>query len=322
VNMTTHEITKVQELIYTTKVETVMATDVIVVTPGMSMTEVKDLMREKRVTGAPVVEGDRIVGMVSTSDVMHAMEGGKMHAPVRDCMIAEVKTVLKDSYVAEVVNNLGRQGFSRLPVEDRDGKLVGIVTTGTLIRALLHQMDVSYQKKEAEKLQTYRASHIFQDIVSDDTSLILRYIVNDKDFDNAGKASSMIKKSLQRVAVLPSIVRRVAVAVYEAEMNLVIHTDVGGEIIVDIRKDRLDISARDHGPGIDDLEQVLKPGYSTAPAWIRDMGFGAGMGLSNIRRCADIMKLMSEPGGGTRLDILFLLGDKAGDLKGTPQKTS
>jgi CBS domain-containing protein/anti-sigma regulatory factor (Ser/Thr protein kinase) len=320
--MSTHEITKVQELIYTTKVETVMATDVIVVTPDMSMAEVKDLMREKRVTGAPVVEAQRIVGIVSTSDVMEAMESGKMHFPVRDCMITSVKTVLKDSYVAEVVNNLGRQGFSRLPVEDRDGKLVGIVTTGTLIRALLHQMDVSYQKKEAEKLQTYRASHIFQDIVSDDTSLVLRYIVDDKDFDNAGKASSMIKKSMQRVGVLPSIVRRVAVAVYEAEMNLVIHTDVGGEIIVDIRKDRLHISVRDHGPGIEDLEQVLKPGYSTAPAWIRDMGFGAGMGLSNIRRCADIMNILSEPGGGTRLDIVFLLGDKAVDLKRTPEKTS
>jgi CBS domain-containing protein/anti-sigma regulatory factor (Ser/Thr protein kinase) len=322
VTMTTQEITKVQELIYTTKVHTVMASDVIVVTPGMSMTEVKDLMIARRVSGAPVVEGDRIVGIVSMSDVMKAMEDGRMSAPVSACMIGNVKTVQQDAYVAEIMKDLGRQGFSRLPVEDREGRLVGIVTTGTLIKALLHQMDVSYQKREAEKLQTYRASHIFQDIVSDDTSLVLRYIVDDKDFDNAGKASSMIKKSLQRVGVLPSIVRRVAVAVYEAEMNLVIHTDVGGEIIVDIRKERLHISAVDHGPGIADLEQVLKPGYSTAPAWIRDMGFGAGMGLSNIRRCADRMKLLSEAGGGTRLDIVFLLGTRAADSKASPEKTS
>ena len=320
--MTTQEITKVQELIYTTKVHTVMASDVIVVTPGMSMAEVKNVMMSQRITGTPVVDGDRIVGIIAMSDVMKAMENGMMNAPVGDCMITKVKTVLQDSYVAEVMKDLGRQGFSRLPVEDRDGKLVGIVTTGTLIKALLHQMDVSYQKKEAEKLQTYRASHIFQDIVSDDTSLILRYIVDDKDFDNAGKASSMIKKSLQRVGVLPSIVRRVAVAVYEAEMNLVIHTDVGGEITVDIRKERLHISAVDHGPGIANLEQVLKPGYSTAPAWIRDMGFGAGMGLSNIRRCADRMRLLSEPGGGTRLDIVFLLGTKAVEPKDGLQKTS
>jgi len=90
-------------------------------------------------------------------------------------------------------------------------------------------------------------------------------------------------------------------------MNLVIHTDVGGEIIVDIRRERVHISAVDHGPGIEDLEQVLRPGYSTAPEWIRDMGFGAGMGLSNIKRCADTMKILSTRGGGTRLDIIFLL---------------
>jgi len=94
-------------------------------------------------------------------------------------------------------------------------------------------------------------------------------------------------------------------------MNLVIHTDVGGEITVDIRRERVHISAVDHGPGIDDLTQVLRPGYSTAPAWIRDMGFGAGMGLSNIKRCADVMKLLSSPGRGTRLDLLFLLTEGA-----------
>lgn len=321
-SMDNQEITKVQELIYTTRVETVMAPDVVVVSPTMTMDEVKNLMRAKRITGAPVMDGDTLVGIVSMSDILTAMETGRIDSPVRDCMVTGVKTVYRDSYVVEVINDLGREGYGRLPVQDRSGKLVGIVTTGTLIKALLHQMDVSFQKKEEERLHTYRASHIFEDIVSDDTSLLLRYIVDDKDFANAGKASSMIKKSLQRVGVLPSIVRRVAVAVYEAEMNLVIHTDVGGEIIVDIRKERVHISAVDHGPGIEDIEQVLRPGYSTAPEWIRDMGFGAGMGLSNIKRCSDRMKILSEPGGGTRLDILFLLDQNPSRDSETVSKTS
>jgi CBS domain-containing protein/anti-sigma regulatory factor (Ser/Thr protein kinase) len=320
--MATQEITKVQELIYTTRVETVMAPDVIVLRPEMSMSEVKDLMQTRRITGAPVLEGDRILGIVSLSDVMDAMEKGRMNSPVTENMTADVKTVLKDASVTEAINSLDRKGFGRLPVVDREGKLVGIVTTGTIIKALLHEMDVSFQKKEAEKIHTYRASHIFEDIGSDDTSLILRYIVDDKDFANAGKASSMIKRSLQRLGVLPSVIRRVAVAVYEAEMNLVIHTDVGGEIIVDIREDRLTISAVDHGPGIENLEQVLQPGYSTAPEWIRDMGFGAGMGLANIKRCSDVMTLLSEPGGGTRLDILFLFGDNALGLRAASGKRS
>lgn len=309
--MDTQEITKVQELIYTTRVEQVMAREVIVVPPDMTVSEVKRLLRQRCITGAPVVQGDRVVGMIAMTDVMDAMERGQMDVVVSEIMVSPVKTISKDVSAMEAISQLDRKGFGRLPVVDQEGRVLGIVTTGTVLRALLQQMDKSYQRKEAEKLQTYRASHIFQDIMSDDTSLLLRYVVDDRDFDNAGKASSMIKKSLQRVGVVPAIVRRVAVAVYEAEMNLVIHTDVGGEILVDIRKDRLHISAVDHGPGIEDLEQVLQPGYSTAPAWIRDMGFGAGMGLSNIKRCADMMRMISSPGGGTRLDIYFILGPEA-----------
>ncbi|MGC8659796.1 MAG: ATP-binding protein, partial [Desulfomonilaceae bacterium] len=193
-------------------------------------------------------------------------------------------------------------------VVDHEGNLLGIVTTGTLIRSLLLQMDKSFQKNEAEKLYTYRASHIFQDISSDDTSLTLRYFVNERDFDNAGKASSLIKRSLQRLVVRPQILRRVGVAVYEAEMNLVIHTDIGGEITVEVRRDRVNISAVDHGPGIEDLKQVLQPGFSTAPEWIRDMGFGAGMGLANIKRVSDVMKLTSAPGHWTKLEMVFNFG--------------
>ncbi len=305
--MAAEEITKLQELIYTTRVESVMSTDVIVVDEALSLSEVNKLFREKKITAAPVVDNGELVGIVSVTDIIKALEHGGLDVAVGDAMTREVQTVLKDASVVEVVNRLGIKGHSRLPVVGRDGKLAGIVTSGTIVRALLRQMDVSFKKKETEKLHRYRASHIFEDIVSDDTSLLLRYVVNEKDFDHAGYASSMIKRSLQRLGLDPQIVRRVAVAVYEAEMNLVIHTDVGGEITADIRRKRLLISTTDHGPGIEDVKKVLEPGYSTAPGWIRDMGFGAGMGLANIKRCSDMMKLISELGGGTRLDIIFRL---------------
>lgn len=315
-------ITKVQELIYSTKVETVMATDVITLGPDMSLEEAKTILKSKRISGAPVVDGGNLIGMLSMSDVLAAWENGKLNEPVREVMTSQVRTVSKDSYLIEAVNQLGSRGFGRLPVVDGSGRLVGIVTPGTMMRSLLHEMDASFQQKEAEKLQAYRASHIFEDIVSDATSLILRFMVDDRDFTNAGKASSSIKKSLQRLGVAPAIIRRVSVAVYEAEMNLVIHTDVGGEIIVDVRRDRLKISAVDHGPGIENVRKVLQPGYSTAPQWIRDMGFGAGMGLANIKRCSDIMTLMSEPGGGTRLEILFRFGQhELGDRTATGKRS-
>ena len=119
-------------------------------------------------------------------------------------MTSQVKTVSKDSYLIEAVNQLGRRGFGRLPVVDGRGKLVGIVTPGTMMRSLLHEMDASFLQKENEKLQAYRASHIFDDIVSDATRLVLHFRVDDRDFANAGKASSTIKKSLRRLGVAPS----------------------------------------------------------------------------------------------------------------------
>jgi anti-sigma regulatory factor (Ser/Thr protein kinase) len=247
------------------------------------------------------------MGIVSMSDVIRAMENQIMDRPVSEIMTTDVKTVSADASVVEAVQYLGREGYNRLPVVDRQGKLVGIVTNGVIMSSLLREMEISFKKKEAEKLPSYRASHIFKDILSDNTSVVLRYVVADKDFKSAGHASSMIKKSLQRLGVSPSIVRRVAVAVYEAEMNLVIHTDVGGRIVAEIESNAISISAIDHGPGIDDIRQVLQPGYSTAPEWIRDMGFGAGMGLANINRCADVMRLVSQKGGATRLDMIFRL---------------
>jgi CBS domain-containing protein/anti-sigma regulatory factor (Ser/Thr protein kinase) len=320
--MTNQEITRVQELIYTSKVETVMEPEVLVLAPDMTVADAKSFMKRKRISGAPVMEDDRIIGILSVTDVIATMERRKLDTPVSDNMIREVKTIPKDASVMEAISYLDRRGYSRLPVVDREGRLVGIVTKGTVVRGLLHQLDASLQRKEAEKLQTYRASHIFEDIISDDTSLVLRFVVDDKDFENAGRASSMIKRSLQRLGAGTQIVRRVAVSAYEAEMNLVIHTDVGGEMVVEIRKDRMTISAQDHGPGIENLEQVLQPGYSTAPEWVRDMGFGAGMGLANIKRCADMMKLMSEPGCGTRLDIVFLFGAAISAPHGDDLKSS
>jgi anti-sigma regulatory factor (Ser/Thr protein kinase) len=118
-------------------------------------------------------------------------------------------------------------------------------------------------------------------------------------------ASSKIKRAIERLGGSPAIARRVAVAAYEAEMNLVIHTERGGEMQVEIQPEQMQIVVADDGPGIENLEQAMRPGFSTAPEWIREMGFGAGMGLLNIKRCADEMKLESSLGAGTRLEILF-----------------
>jgi len=196
-------------------------------------------------------------------------------------------------------------GVGRLPVIDAQGCLVGVLTKGDITRGLLAEVQAETQDEEIAR---YRASHIFRDVQSDHTTLILRYKVAPRDFTHGGQASSKIKRALTRLGADPQIVRRAAIASYEAEMNLIIHTDHGGQITAQVDAAQLTLIFEDDGPGIADLKRAVEEmGYSTTPPEIREMGFGGGMGLKNIRKCADQMKIDSEVGRGTRLEIIILL---------------
>jgi len=298
------EVTKLQELVYELRIEQVMVRDVITVSPEDSMRELKEVLRVNRISGTPVMRDGELVGIISIEDLIKALELGEVDASVGAKMTAEVQTVFADESVVQAVNKFALSGFGRLPVVDRQGKLVGLLTQGAVVRGLLRQLEVSYH---AEEIHRYRASHIFEDIISDQTGLILRYKVRAKDFTRCGGAASNLKRALERLGAKPNIVRRIAVASYEAETNLVIHTTAGGELIAEIQPEKIRIVAVDSGPGIPDVEKALQPGYSTAPEWIREMGFGAGMGLNNIKAFADRMHLESKLGVGTRLEIVIEL---------------
>ena len=297
------EITRVQELIYELKVEEVMVRDVITCSPDLPISDLKELLRIKRISGMPVVDADRLVGMISIENLIQALERGALDTCVRDHMTTNVQTVRAEDSVVSAVNLFAQYGFGRFPVVNAEDVLVGILTKGDIVRGLLRQMEVRWH---AEEIQRYRASHIFQDIESDQTGLILRYKVAQHDFVHGGEASSKIKRALDRLGAHPRLIRRVAVAAYEAETNLIIHS-LGGEMIAEVRPDRIKITVVDAGPGIPDVEAALTAGFSTAPDWIREMGFGAGMGLSNIQACADEMRLTSTVGVGTRLEMTFHL---------------
>jgi CBS domain-containing protein/anti-sigma regulatory factor (Ser/Thr protein kinase) len=297
------ELTKVQELIYELKIEQVMNRDVITVTPECSIQDLKELLRIKRISGAPVVEDDRLVGLISIEDLIRALEQGELDEAVHRYMTRQVQTVRAEDTLVSAVKLFAQFGYGRFPVVDEQERLVGIITQGDIVRALLRQMETQWR---TEEIRRYRASHIFEDIESDRTALILRYDVKAHDFVRGGEASGKIKRALERLGAQPAVVRRVAVATYEAEINVMIHSH-GGEIIAEVRPDRLRVTALDCGPGIEDVEKALQPGFSTAPDWIRELGFGAGMGVSNIKSCADEIHLHSEMGVGTRLEMIFHL---------------
>ena len=126
------------------------------------------------------------------------------------------------------------------------------------------------------------------------------------DFVRAGEASSAIKRTLRQLGVSSSIMRRVAVAAYEAEMNLIIHS-LGGQMEFQVSQDGVLLVSRDVGPGIPDISMAMKEGYSTAREEIRMMGFGAGMGLPNMQRNCDRFDIQSRMGEGTVISMEFKL---------------
>ena len=124
--------------------------------------------------------------------------------------------------------------------------------------------------------------------------------VDGEDFTSAGQASVQVKKSLRQLGIAPEIIRKVSIAMYEGEINMVIHAG-GGEASVLIYEDRIEISLQDNGPGIPDVKMAMQEGFSTAPDNIRSLGFGAGMGLPNMKRNSDSMQIETEVGRGTRI---------------------
>lgn len=128
--------------------------------------------------------------------------------------------------------------------------------------------------------------------------LIFTFDVDGNDFTSAGQASVQIKKNLRQLGINPEIIRRVSIAMYEGEINMVIHAG-GGEATVKVYEDCIEIILKDSGPGIKNIDQAMQEGFSTAPDRIRSLGFGAGMGLPNMKRYTDSMKIESQVGVGT-----------------------
>ena len=126
------------------------------------------------------------------------------------------------------------------------------------------------------------------------------------DFVTAGEASGQIKRILKKLGVSSSIVRRISIASYEAEINLVIHSD-GGQMELVVDEDEIKLLVTDVGPGIPDIEKAMEEGYSTASDNARMMGFGAGMGLSNMARNADVFHIESKAGTGTKIQMIFTM---------------
>ena len=131
-------------------------------------------------------------------------------------------------------------------------------------------------------------------------SLTFHFDVDGEDFTSAGQASVQVKKNLRQLGLDAEIIRKVSIAMYEGEINMVIHAG-GGVAEVIVSESYIDIILEDHGPGIKDIDQAMQPGYSTSTEQIRSLGFGAGMGLPNMKKNTDSMEITTKIGVGTRI---------------------
>ena len=136
------------------------------------------------------------------------------------------------------------------------------------------------------------------------TSIHYQYLVDGNDFARAGEASSKLKKVLKQLNLAPEVIRRCAIAVYEGEINMVIHAD-GGTIDVSIFPDHIEMVLKDKGPGIPDIDLAMQEGYSTASKEANNLGFGAGMGLPNMKKSSDEMSIDSVVGEGTTVTMVI-----------------
>ena len=137
-------------------------------------------------------------------------------------------------------------------------------------------------------------------------NLIFRFDVEGNDFTSAGQASVQVKKNLRQLGFDSEIIRRVSIAMYEGEINMVVHAG-GGTAEVIVTEEYIEIILDDKGPGIKDINQAMQAGYSTATEQIRSLGFGAGMGLPNMKRYTDDMQIESVVGKGTTITMTVML---------------
>jgi CBS domain-containing protein/anti-sigma regulatory factor (Ser/Thr protein kinase) len=302
-----HEINRVEELSYDLKTRDVMSTTLRTASPTMPLSKVLDILRINRISGVPVLEDGKLVGIISLEDIVRAMEKNDLGATTSQYMTRNVVTVASYDSIVKAIRVFTEKGLGRLPIVDENLRLVGMLTKGDITRGILVALQKDYKEEEVRR---YRASHLFEDIISERTTLVLRYTIKAGDFTQGGKASSHIKRALLRLGADPQITRRCCIAVYEAEMNLIIHTTNGGILKLEVEPHRITMSTTDNGPGIPDTEKVFQPGYSTATEQVREMGFGAGMGLVNMKRCVDTIDLNSKIGEGTKLVMRIFISDQ------------
>ena len=294
----------IMELLQRLRVKDVMRDhDIFAVERMDTMKYAQELMKVNKISGVPVVEGKRLFGIVSMNDIIRALEGGWINDPCQQHMATNLVVLEADMPLAFAIKFFENYTFGRFPVLNKDRDLVGIVSQRDVMKVLMQELTRELAKLEgkAAPAESRAKSEGALPYYS-----MRQFVVVRNDLTNAGKAANEIKKMLKDAGIDNKIVRRVAVAAYELEINVCIHS-FGGTITFILDTGKATVIAKDKGPGIRDVEWACQDGTSTANDWIRSMGFGAGMGLANAKRVADLFDIQSKIPTGTTVMCEFNL---------------
>lgn len=294
------QINLIHELMYQLKVKEAMTENIISFLPSNTFREIQQCMKENKFSGVPIVENDKLMGVISIDDIITAFDEGYIDSPVKKYMVTDIVTVPPDYSIITVSNLFKKYRYGRLFVVDSQKKdrLLGVITYSDLLSYILLEVNSIVEEFEARedfsdrKMSTEKKNYHFE-------------LAHD-DFDSAGAASTNIRRTLKKMNIPAPVIRRIAVVCYEAEINVIIHS-LGGFMEVEILADRIRIFVSDEGPGIPNLEEAMTSGYTTANEKIRALGFGAGLGLVNMKKCADTFDIRSNMDEGTEIvaEIFF-----------------
>jgi CBS domain-containing protein/anti-sigma regulatory factor (Ser/Thr protein kinase) len=292
-----------QVLIYELRVRDAMTRPSVTAGPGDSLRTIQNLMKSHRISGMPILQDGVPVGLVSIEDIINALDKGHINEPAARWMTRNIVTLRDHFSLVRAVAEFDRHGFGRFPVLNSVGELVGIITRGDITSCLMQHLE-----KRAEEVAAREAAQTTGQAQDPEMAepVVLRAEVKAGDYDSAGKVSQRMRQILRMRGVDPDIQRRAAIVAYEAETNIIIHS-IGGDLSVSVTPGKVVIEATDRGPGIENIELAMQEGWSTAGPLARELGFGAGMGLPNIRKCSDQFEIKSEMGAGTRLYSEVLL---------------
>lgn len=307
---------RVQGFFLDMSITEIMNHSVISVRPDRTLRQVKEILRIKRISGLPVVDNNRkLIGIVSIEDIIKALEGGYIDDTVENRMTRNVVSIDSTATLKEVIEFFEKWSYGRFPVIDSERRLVGIVTKNDVMMALLAKLGLVYlhdeRRREVLDSPEYFARSLLTGERLDKSGADFYFAIDYFDINLAGVGASKLRQFLLSKGVDEKTARRVSIATYEAETNVVIHSGSTGAIYCFIKPESIFVRVEDTGKGIEDVELAMREGYSTAPDYVRELGFGAGMGLANMKRCSDNMIVMSKVGAGVVVEMEFLRGREA-----------